>query len=176
MNIKALIISLFCVVLGCESPESPEIIPESPEIIPEVPLDLTGVTWAHINANDTGNIFIDSVIVCYDEILGYDSALHTYLIDPIAGERIRSILYPTSGSRFVVAVDSVIIFTALFFPAYSSSLVPTGTIATEPYSASYKYRFGSGYPPDLHPGEDPRNDSRIIERFQEDNKLIVLDD
>jgi len=170
MKIKALLFSLFCVILGCETPESPEVIPE-------VPLDLTGVTWAHINANDTGDIVIDSVIVCYDEILGYDSALHTYLIDQTAGERIRSILYPTSGKRFVVAVDSVIIFSALFFPAYSSMTVPTGSIAVEPFSGSNKYRFESGYPsPDLYPGEDPRNDSRIIERFQEDNKLIVLDD
>jgi len=169
MNIKALVLSLFCVILGCETPESPEVIPE-------VPLDLTGVTWAHINANDTGNIFIDSVIVCYDEILGYDSALHTYLIDPIAGERIRSILYPTSGSCFVVAVDSVTIYTALFFPAYSSGIAPN-EICVEPYSGNNKYRFELGYPtPDLYSGEDPRNDSRIISRFKEDNKLIVLDD
>lgn len=175
MNSKALIFSLFCVILGCEAPEvNPE---EIPEVISDVPLELSGVTWAHINATDSGNVFIDSVIVRYDEILGYDSALHTYLIDQIAGERIRSLLYPTSGSRFVIAVDSIVIYSALFFPAYSSSVVPTGTIAVEPFSGSNRYRFELGYPaPDLYWEDDPRNDSRIISRFKEDNKLMDLGD
>ena len=173
MNRKALIFSLFCVLAACESPESPE---EIPEVIPDVPLELSGVTWAHINATDSENVFIDSVIVCYDEILGYDSALHTYLIDQIAGERIRSILYPTSGSRFVIAVDSILIYSALFFPAYSSGIA-FDEICVEPFSGSNRYRFELGYPaPDLYWEDDPRNDSRIISRLKEDNKLILLDD
>lgn len=156
-------------MVGCEKNEA---LDGTPDILP---LNLEGLTWSHTRADLNGERYIDSVIVHYDEILGYDSVSHTFLIDNEAGERIRDVWFPTSGIGFIFALDSTLIYKAYFVPGYSSMAL-FNEVCVEPYSYRNKYRFNLGYPgPDYYTGDDPRNDHRIIERLKVDGKLIEID-
>lgn len=110
-------------------------------------------------------------IVNYDEILGYDSTLHVFLLNDKAKERILN--YSTSS--FAVAVDGTVVYMASFIPGYSS-ISCFECIRIEPFSADNKYAVELGYPGgDGFTGVDNRNDERIIEVLKRDNKLISID-
>lgn len=115
---------------------------------------------------------LDGNIVNYNEILGYDSTIHTFLLNDKARERILK--YPTSS--FAVAIDGMIIYIANFIPGYSSTSCEQ-CIRIEPYSADNKYPVELGYPggTNLFTGVDSRNDERIIEYLKPDNKLINIE-
>lgn len=169
MKTAPFLIVVLCILLSCETSEP--LISDS-EI---ESLSVEGLTWSQIRQDDNQNLYVDSVIVSYSEIIGYDSSSYTYLLENSAGERIRAVLFPTSGVRFGIAIDSVLISTVYFVPGYSSMAI-NDVICVEPYSYSNKYRFYLGYHGGDHfNGEDNRNDPQIIERLSADNKLIEID-
>jgi len=163
-----LLISLIYFFIGCKK-EPPIDDNQTPEI------DLNGVTWSNINSVNPP-ITIVGNIVDYDEILGYDSINYTFLLTDEAGKIIRSKIYPSSPISFGIAVDGEVIYIVHFIPGYSSQPWHQ-CITIEPYSYNNKYRVYLGYPPvsDYYTGIDPRNDKRIISRFLEDDKLMLIE-
>lgn len=160
-----LILSISCIILSCES--------EKPEDLPT--FDFDGVTFANGDASNINDYILDSVIISYVEIIGYDSTKHQFLFKDEVGERMRSIIFPGIPKPFAIAVDKEVIYIAYFIPAYSSSSRNV-CFMVDPYTFNNKYRIELGYfDPDLKDCEDLRNDVRIIERFTEDNKLIEID-
>ena len=137
----------------------------------------SGVTFTNIVSETDNDYLSDSIIVSYDEIIGYDSAQYLFLLSETAGERIRSVRYPVSPTRLAIAVDGDIVYIANFIPGYSSILCEE-CITIEPYSYDNKYRVKLGYPAPsgLYSDTDPRNDERIISRFKRDNKLMDIEE
>ena len=161
MRIKLIIIILILTLLiSCEK--------ENPSV------DLNRVTFTNVLADTYPDYKLDSNIVNYNEIIGYDSSKHTFLIKNEAGERIRNVLYPVSPTPFAIAVEREIIYIANFIPGYSSRSC-RDCITVEPYSYDNKYRINLGYPSENNSGTDPRNDNRIISKLNEDNKLIIIE-
>lgn len=136
---------------------------------------LSGVTFTRL-ISETGNDYIlDGNIVNYNEIVGYDSTKHIFLLSETAGERIRGENYPVNPTRFAIAVDGNLVYIANFIPGYSS-MSCNECITVEPYSYDNKYRVELGYPSSgFYSGIDPRNDDRIILRLKRDNKLIDIE-
>ena len=136
-----------------------------------------GVTFTNIVSGTDNDYLSDSIIVSYDEIIGYDSAQYLFLLSETAGERIRSVRYPVSPTRLAIAVDGDIVYIANFIPGYSSILCEE-CITIEPYSYDNKYRVKLGYPAPsgLYSDTDPRNDERIISRFKRDTKLMDIEE
>lgn len=159
-SISIIAIILCFLLVSCERNESAK--------------DSDGVTFTKIISETDGNYELDGNIVSYNEIEGYDSTKHIFLLTSKAGERIRSINYPVSPTRFAVAVDGELIYIANFIPGYSSMSCDE-CIAIEPYSYDNKYWVKLGYPGSNHfSGTDPRNDKRVIQRLKRDNKLIKI--
>ena len=134
-----------------------------------------GVTFTKIDTETETNYILDGNIVYDNEIVGYDSTQHIFLLSEAAGERIRSEEYPVSPTPFAIAVDGDLIYIANFIPGYSS-ISCEDCITIEPYTYDNKYRVILGYPSsNLFSGIDPRNDERIILRFKRDNRLIDIE-
>jgi hypothetical protein len=152
---------VFCFSAGCEKNESSN--------------SSNGVTFTRISSEDGGDYELDGNIVNYNEIIGYDSTEYVFQLSEEAGERIRSIDYPVSPTRFAIAVDGKLIYVANFIPGYSS-MSCEDCLTIEPYSYNNKYNVQLGYPgSNYFSGIDPRNDKRIILRLKRDNKLIDID-
>ncbi len=135
----------------------------------------SGVTFTEITNYYSSSINFGNNLVEYNEILGYDSSKHVFSITNDAGERIRKQDYPTTPTPFAIVVDGELIYIANFIPGYSSASCYE-CISVEPYSYSNKYRVELGYPSSsFYTGSDPRNDFRIISRFEKDKKLIYID-
>jgi hypothetical protein len=155
------IVTLVCFSLSCEKYDSL--------------YDLNGVTFTKILAETYPEYKLDGNIVNYNEIFGYDSTKHIFLLSDNAGERIRKENYPVSPTRFAVAVNGELIYIANFIPGYSSASC-FDCITVEPYSYDNKYRVLLGYPTsDFFSGIYPRNDTRIISRLKKDKKLFDID-
>jgi hypothetical protein len=134
-----------------------------------------GVTFTRVLGDTYPNYKLDGNIVNYDEIIGYDSTKHIFLIADEAGDRIRKVNYPVTPTPFAIAVDDELIYIANFIPGYSS-MSCDDCITVEPYSYDNKYRIELGYPgSDYYTGPDPRNDYRIISRLKNDKKLIEIE-
>jgi hypothetical protein len=138
------------------------------------PAEFEGLTWAFVKESEGGELVVYDVLVPYQDILAYDSASHTYLIDQNSSDRIQAYAFPTSGIGFAVAVDAEIVFMAYFVPAYSSTGMPN-KICVEPYTASGKFTFNLGYPgSSSFEKEDLRNHPLIISTLKSDGKLMEL--
>ena len=133
-----------------------------------------GVAFTGIESVTGGKYHLDGNIVSYNEIEGYDSANCIFLLSSTAGERIRSKNYPLTPTPFAITVDGESVYIANFIPGYSS-LSCEDCITIEPYSYDNKFRIMLGYPGSgSFPGEDPRNDKRIIQRLKKDHKLTEI--
>ncbi len=134
--------------------------------------NLNGVNFTLFNepGMQSGITLSNTNIVNYDEILGYDSTSHVFLLNDKAKERI--INYSTSS--FAVAVDGSVVYMASSIPGYSS-VSCFECIRIEPFSTDNKYPVELGYPGGSgFTGIDDRNDERIIEVLKRDNKLINI--
>jgi hypothetical protein len=115
----------------------------------------------------------ESPLVAYNDILSYDSINHTFELSDNGKERIIQLNLKVNGLPFAVKANNTLIYTAYFWPGYSSSSCMW--IVADPiylYSSNL-LPIRLGYP-GLFPGakiEDKRNDPRIIEIFERDGKL-----
>ncbi len=121
----------------------------------------------------SSSIKLGENFVNYNEVMGYDSTKYIFLLNDRAKERILK----NSTSSFVVTVDGLQIYIAVFIPGYSS-ISCFECVRIEPFSHNNKYLVELGYPGDtsLFTGVDLRNDERIIACLKRDNKLIEIDD
>lgn len=137
------------------------------------PAEYAGLTWSYVRESEEGKLVLDGVLASYDDILAYDTASHTYLLDSGVSDWISGYLHPTYGTQFAVSLDAEIVFLAWFVPSYSSQAFPERVIVN-PNTNSNKFRFNLGYPVPDYEREDPCNDPRIVARLEADNKLISL--
>jgi hypothetical protein len=136
--------------------------------------NLKGVTFNNILLESNSTYKILESIVSYDDIIGYDTTNHIFHLSKKAGDKIREEKYPSTPTPFAILVDGEIIYIANFIPGYSS-ISCWECISVEPYSYDNKFRIQTGYPAAYYfTGEDPRNHSKILTKFSEDNKLIAI--
>ena len=112
------------------------------------------------------------IIVNYDEIIGYDPALYTFVFDDNAKTRIEN----NSGSTVAIGIDGEVIYVIKLTPS-TSSFSYTDYLRIDPYSLNNRFKVELGYPEGMaeFTGEDLRNHERLIEFLRNDNKLITLE-
>lgn len=135
-----------------------------------------GITFRYYDAKtNTRPIFIH-----YNEILGYDSTKHAFVLDELVWDKFNGKVtqtdfyhYPFPDFVIEIALNNNLVYRAGYVPSYSS---------TDHFDRIlYKLQepnivFIQLEPPiEMFKGEDLRNDQRLIERLKKDNKLINLD-
>ena len=112
-----------------------------------------------------------SPIIYYHDIIYYDSTNYYFQIDTIKAKELNHKNWATQGTAFSLTINGSIIYSGYFVPGYSSSGVDWFSI--DPLSVNSKIYIRLGYPMDLSKLDniDPRNDERILNLLQKDNKL-----
>lgn len=121
-----------------------------------------------------------STLVHYNEILGYDSTKHAFVLDELAWNKFNRKVTQTDFFHFPfpdfiieIVLNNNLIYRVGYVPLYSSTAHFDRILfkLQEPNIVSIQLE-----PPiEMLKGEDLRNDQRLIERLKKDNKLINLE-
>lgn len=136
-----------------------------------------GITFRQFDNESNSETDVTTTFVKYDEIIGYDSTKRAFVLKDVAWERIEqgiSPAYPDPNFGFIVALNNELIYRVAYIAPYSSmARFDIITLRIEEPNILY---LELGYPasPEHFTGEDLRNELRIINQLEKDNKLIVL--
>lgn len=115
-----------------------------------------------------------SPLINYSDFISYDSTNYTFVLSDKAKNTIKNMELSVSGVAFAIKANETLIYSGYFWPSYSSASCDWIVIDPTMTSVGNKITVRLGYP-GLIEGQvipDKRNDSRIIEIFESDNKLI----
>ena len=115
-----------------------------------------------------------SPLISYSDFISYDSGDYEFQISDKAKNAIDEVEHSVHGVAFAVKANGTLIYSGYFWPSYSSASCDWVVIDPMMTSVDNKIKVCLGYP-GLIQGQvipDNRNDSRIIEIFKNDNKLI----
>lgn len=114
----------------------------------------------------------NEILISYDDLLTYHAGEHRFAISPALGQEIDIDQHSTGYFKkpFAVAIGKEIIYTGYFWSLISSSACDWTTAIP----IGEHLFIHPGYPDFLQaqPGQDRRNDRRILEIFRRDGKLI----
>lgn len=115
-----------------------------------------------------------SALINYSDFISYAPTNYTFELSDRAKNAIKNMEQSVHGVAFAIKVNSELIYSGYFWPSYSSA--SCDWIVIDPFEANIgnKITVNLGYP-GLFQGQiipDKRNDSRIIDTFRIDNKLI----
>ncbi len=115
-----------------------------------------------------------SPLISYSDFISYDSNNYEFQITDKAKNAIDEVEHSVHGVAFAVKANGILIYSGYFWPSYSSASCDWVVIDPMMTSIDNKIKVSLGYP-GLIQGQvipDNRNDSRIIEIFERDNKLV----
>lgn len=110
----------------------------------------------------------------YSDFLTYDPNTFSFNISDAAKETIKKLEHSVHGIAFAIKANNVLIYTGYFWPGYSSASCDWVVIDPMRLNLDNILDVRLGYP-GLIEGQvipDKRNDHRILEIFNSDNKLI----
>lgn len=116
----------------------------------------------------------DNPLVFYNDIISYDAHNYLFKITEEAKTRINNLDDSIYTAAFAVTVDDEIIYTGYFWPGFLSSTCNWVVIDPLLLDVANALKVQLGYPETIEGVTIPdyRNDSRIIDIFRKDNKLI----
>jgi len=116
----------------------------------------------------------DEAFLTYEDLLSYNSKTFTFKIPDNKKD-----LFAINGNTihfkaFAVMANSELVYTGYFWPEYSSQGVNWTVISPILAEVTGQLQVRLGYPGMLieDPIDDRRNDSRIVDIFKRDSKLI----
>ena len=115
----------------------------------------------------------DTPLISYSDIKSYNSTTYTFEFTENGRAIIGDMEHSVRGIPFAVAADDELIYTAYFWPAFSSLSCDWLTLDPSHVDFSGEGIVSAGYP-GPHPSfniPDNRNDPRILEIFKRDGKL-----
>jgi hypothetical protein len=114
-----------------------------------------------------------SPLIYYSEIVSYNPQTYSFEITEAAKKRITKIQFPVHGTPFALKVDGELIYTGYFWPSYSSASCQWTVIDPTFLYLRNKLTVEMGYPGTFTDilQYDRRNDSRILNKLERDNKI-----
>lgn len=113
-------------------------------------------------------------IVAYKDIIGYDAKTCTFELSDRACKAICDLPMSVSGVAFAVVANDELVYSAYFWPGYSS-MSCNWTVA-DPMRVCWSKRLPIqlGYPGAIsgQPLPDRRNDARLVNILNRDQKLL----
>ncbi len=112
-------------------------------------------------------------LVYYDDIISYDSTEYAFKLSKRAIDTIKSFAFVSGIKAFAIKANNTLIYAGYFWPAYLSTVCDWYVIDPILAGNENKVQVQLGYP-GLMPGMhifDKRNDKRMIQILQRDNKL-----
>ena len=117
----------------------------------------------------------DQPIVSVEDIIAYNAQTHEMKLTPGAFDRISELDVPVIGKSFMVCVNKEPIYWGAFWTPISS-ISFDGVTIWKPYNTQEQkiIVLELGYPsPSFYGGEDPRNNTQVLESLGKAGKLIT---
>lgn len=115
----------------------------------------------------------DSPLITYSDFLSYDKSEYAFELSDEAKSTIMDLEHSVAGIAFAIKVDDDLIYTGYFWPSYSSA--SCDWVVIDPMHLylgnTLLLRMGYPGPPEGVVIPDNRNDIRILNVFEADNKL-----
>lgn len=113
-------------------------------------------------------------LIAYSGFLSYNSKKHIFTLSESAAGKVQDLEHSVFGLPFAIVANDELIYTAYFWPAYSSASCQW--IIADPlmFSGENELHVQLGYPGLFEGVEipDERNNEAILEIFRADGKLI----
>ena len=178
-----LFVSLTGLLLSCD-PSSPSPDGSTPTkngvaiYLISSPIDLS----TNATALDKAQLTLSTEsLISYEEIKSYAADAHILKVQPAAIDRLKELSgnIPLSGKPFAVVVDGNVVYTGLLWNPISSFSAAYPFIVLDKTEINGTSAFAQGElkiefrtpPPGGATRADLRNDSRLLDRLKQDNKL-----
>ncbi len=129
-----------------------------------------------LQIKESGIVLKNTPLVEFEDILSYTPSTYTFKLSEKGSTAIQNLQHSVFGVAFAVVANNEIIYSAYFWPLYSS--LSCDWITADPLSLKIKNELyvKLGYPGLLENQSisDKRNDKRILEIFKNAGKLIIL--
>jgi len=166
-----IIVGILCLgFLGCDKNDNQN---KNDGVIEFYLLDTFAKIDNSCQIDETTVITESSPLVYYSDILSYDSADYTFELSDRAIDAIENLEHSVIGLAFAVKANNILIYTGYFWPSYSSASCDWIVMDPTMLGIGNKIQVRLGYP-GLIQGQiipDKRNDKRIINILESDNKL-----
>ena len=120
-------------------------------------------------------VLSDQPIVSVEDIITYNAQTHEMKLTPGAFSRISKLDVPVTGKSFMVCINEEPIYWGAFWTPISSTSFDGVTI-WKPFNSQEQsiIVLELGYPSSsFYAGEDPRNNTRVLESLEKADKLIT---
>jgi hypothetical protein len=117
----------------------------------------------------------DKPIISIEDIITYNAQTHEMKITSSGFDRVYELDVPVTGKSFMVCIDKEPIYWGAFWTPISS-LSFDGVTIWKPYNTQEQkiIVLELGYPSSsFYGGEDPRNDTKVLESLEKAGKLIT---
>ena len=117
----------------------------------------------------------NELVISDDEIVWYNKSSHEIKLTEEGVKKIQAlkVVDVTYGEPFVLKIGDQEIYNGSFWTPISSVSYQGIAIETYFYTSENTIKLQNGYPAGWLQGEDPRNDPRIFDHFQELGKLTL---
>lgn len=116
----------------------------------------------------------EQALISYDDLLSYYPSLYAFSLTETAKTKIKELEHSVHGIAFAVVVDEKLLYSAYFWPSYSS--MSCDWVVTDPTGLDIynQLRIQIGYPGSSKGVyvPDRRNDDKLVGIFKRDGKLI----
>jgi hypothetical protein len=114
-------------------------------------------------------------LLTYSDIISYNPKTYTFKITNAGATKLKALQSaPVTGVPFAVRANERVVYTAYFWPAYSS--LACNAITADPYKSEKEKQIvlQAGYPDYTNDSEysDERNNPNLLNILRTDNKLV----
>lgn len=124
---------------------------------------------------DASSVEIEKeALILYSEFKSYNSKKHVFRISKSAADKVENLEHSVNGLPFAVIADEELIYTAYFWPSYSSASCDWVVVDPFMLGGENELHVQLGYPGLIEGVQipDERNNKLILDIFRRDGKLI----
>lgn len=113
-------------------------------------------------------------LIAYSDFKSYNSKKHIFKITSSAAKKVEELQHSVHGLAFAIVANEEVIYTAYFWPSYSSASCQWVVVDPFMMSGNNELHVQMGYPGRMDGIEipDERNNEEILDIFRRDGKLI----
>jgi hypothetical protein len=111
-------------------------------------------------------------VISQEDIVWYNRTSHEIKLTELGVKKIEDLQVSLRGSPFDVKINGETIYNGYFATPISSISLSPSDVVIETLVQSNIIKIQMGYPPSQFVGEDPRNNPKIFDYFQNIKKIV----
>ena len=140
-------------------------------------IGISVATWFLLSHQSRGSFGIyllenNKLVISEEDIIWYNRTSHEIKLTESGVKKIEDLQVSLHGSPFEVKINGETIYNGYFVTPISSISVPPSEVVIETLVQNNIIKIQMDYPPSQFVGEDPRNNPKIFDYFQNIKKIV----